>query len=203
MCPCSGLYDRHLGANNFVCRVLQEAGIPHRREQSVDGSASRPADILLSGFARGQDVALDITITHPIQVHRAHGFGAAKAAMEHARREKYRAHQRACSRVGVRFEPLVLDTWGGVHGGAGSVWSSIVQAVSRGLRVADRTARLGTLRQGFSLSVVRAVAKQLASLPLATDPDPTNLMESVHEEHDAHEGTAGTGDDDDLSSDEG
>ena len=172
MCPCSAFHDRHLGANNFVCRVLQEAGIPHRREQSVDGSGSRPADILLPGFARGQDVAVDITITHPIQVHRAHGFGAAKLAMEGARREKYRAHQQTCSRVGVRFEPLVMDTWGGVHGGAGSIWSSIVQAASRGLRVAERAARLGALRQGLSLSVVRTVARQLASLPLATDPAP-------------------------------
>ena len=123
--------------------------------------------------------------------------------MEHARREKYSAHQRACSRVGVRFEPLVLDTWGGVHGGAGSIWCSIVQAASRGLRVADRIARLGTLRQGLSMSVVRAVAKQLASLPLATDPDPTNTPDAADELNDPRAGTAGAGDEDDLSLDEG
>ena len=64
-------------------------------------------------------------------------------------------------------------------------------------------ARLGTLRQGLSLSVVRAVAKQLASFPLATDPDPTNLPDAADGLNEPRARTAGAGDDDDLSSDEG
>ena len=167
MCPCSSIFDRHLGVQNTLCRVL-EAGVAHSREKSIDGSLSRPADILLPGFWRGQDVAVDITVVHPLQVHRPYGLGSATRALDDAAREKRRAHGEACERVGVRFEPLVLDTWGGVHGTGKQVWRAIQLAATKRLRPNERTQRLGALKRSLSLAVVRTVARQLASLATVT-----------------------------------
>ena len=107
---------------------------------------------------------MDITVVHPVQVHRAYGFGSAKRTLDNAALDKRRAYGAACDRAGVRFEPLVLDTWGGVHGSGKLVWRAIQLAVTKRLRPNERAHRLAALKRSLSLSVVRTVARQLASL---------------------------------------
>ena len=76
--------------------------------------------------------------------------------------------------MGVRFEPFVLDTWGGVHGSGKRIWRAIQLAATRRLRPADKAQRLGALKRSLSLAVIRTVARQLSSLATAT-ADSTTL----------------------------
>ena len=92
MCLTSPIFERHLGVQNCLCRVLGDAGIAHSRERTIDESLSRPADILLPGFWRGQDVAVDTIVVHPVQVHRSYGFGSAKRRLDNAALDKRRAY---------------------------------------------------------------------------------------------------------------
>ena len=111
---------------------------------------------------------MDITVVHPVQVQRAYGFGSAKRTLDDAALNKRRAHGAACDRAGVCFEPLVLDTWGGVHGSGKLVWRAIQLAVINCLRPNERAQRLAALKRSLALSVVRTVARQLVSLATAT-----------------------------------
>ena len=67
------------------------------------------------------------------------------------------------------FEPLVLDTWGGLHGASRATWKSIFAAATRGSAHAVRAARSELINQGLSLPLMRGVAKQLAMTSLASD----------------------------------
>ena len=138
MCQCSGIFERHLGTQNYICQVLRDAGIAHKREQAVDGGLTRPADIFLTAWRGGRDVAIDVTIVHVNQVHRPFGFGEAKATMEGSASHKRQEHGATCQRVGVDFEPLVMDTWVCVHGTSRALWNSIVSAATRRLRPVER-----------------------------------------------------------------
>ena len=106
---------------------------------------------------------MDITVVHPIQVHRAYGFGSAKRTLDDAALNKRRLYGAACDRAGVRFEPLVLDTWGGVHGTGKLVWRAMQLAATRRLGPYERAQRLAALKRSLALSVVRTGARQLAS----------------------------------------
>ena len=99
---------------------------------------------------------------------RPYGSGSAKRTLDDAAHDKRRAYGDACDRMGVRFEPFVLDTWGGVHGTGKRVWRAIQLAATRRLRPTDKAQRLGALTRSLSLAVVRTVARQLASLATAT-----------------------------------
>ena len=113
-------------------------------------------------------MAVDITVVHPVQVHRPYGYGSAKRTLDDAAHEKRRAYGDACDRMGVRFEPFVLETWGVVHGSSKRVWRAIQLAATRRLRLTDKAQRLGALKRSLSLAVVRTVARQLASLATVT-----------------------------------
>ena len=82
---------------------------------------------------------------------------------------KRRDYEPACTRAGVLFEPLVLDTWGGLHGASRATWKSIVAAATRGCAHTGRAARSGTINQGLSVALMRGIAKQLAMTSLASD----------------------------------
>ena len=122
-------------------------------------------------------MAVDITVVHPVQVHRPYGCGSAKRTLDDAAHDKRRAYGDACDRMGVRFEPFVLETWGGVQGSGKRVWRAIQLAATWRLRLPDKAQRLGALKRSLSLAVVRTVAHQLASLATATtDPNISTVV---------------------------
>ena len=57
---------RHHGVVNYICQVLQTAKIPFERESACLGDGRRPADILLKGWEGRQDLAVDVTVVHPL-----------------------------------------------------------------------------------------------------------------------------------------
>ena len=63
-CGKVGFGPRHRGTQDFLCRMLAQARLPHEREAHVNGDARRPADVLLRGWEAGRDMAVDLTIVH-------------------------------------------------------------------------------------------------------------------------------------------
>ena len=80
----------------------------------VPGSASRPADVFLPTWERGQPAALDITIVSTLQnrtVVRAASVSG--YALSITREKKVAVHSEACRSVGVSFVSMVVKTLGG------------------------------------------------------------------------------------------
>ena len=72
-CHKNGITHRHNLLRDAWAEVLGRAGIPHAREVMIPAglgrsstfARERPADILLIGWDRGRDVAIDFTVCHP------------------------------------------------------------------------------------------------------------------------------------------
>ena len=114
---CGGNGDRILRHNSIRDAIFNSAcsaALAPRREvpSLIPGSQSRPADIYLPNWERGQPAALDVTIISPLQSLTLHR--AASYALTVGKQRKVAAHAAACHAVGVSFVPLVFETLGGM-----------------------------------------------------------------------------------------
>ena len=169
-----GFATRHLGVQNFICRMLTQAHIPHDREVDVNSSGRRPADILLKAWEDdGKDCAVDLTVIHlcpPAQGRFPPGTAARLAA--NAEDHKRRESEGLCNAVGTTFTPMVMDAWGGLHGEARALWRKMAARCTARTTIACRSAVIGLLRQGLAVATVRAVAAQLEHLEDVTPETP-------------------------------
>ena len=116
---CGGNGDRihrHDSLRDALFSAAQSAALAPRKEMPslVPGSASRPADVFLPTWERGQPAALDVTVVSTLQnrtVVRAASVSG--YALSVARERKVAAHSEACQSVGVSFVPMVVETLGG------------------------------------------------------------------------------------------
>jgi len=167
-CNRNGLWSRHFGIQSFLCWVLSTAHVPHEREQGTGTDARRPADILLKGWQSGQDMAVDLTVHHPLGINDARTVDSARASMRQAADQKTRLYSGLCSDKGWAFSPMVFDTWGGIHGAGAALWKAIAFAVTAGLPPGLREAKQFALRRALSVKVALCVAAQLEALRLTS-----------------------------------
>ena len=78
------------------------------------GTSSRPADVFLPIWKRGQPAALDVTVISTLQNLTVAGVASTKGhALSVARERKMALHSTACHSVGVSFFTLVVESLGG------------------------------------------------------------------------------------------
>ena len=124
-CKKNLMVPRHHALRDQLCDVLQKAGLRHKAEVVIPPGGGRvspfalerPADILLIGWDRGRDVAVDLTFSHPLNVS-CHPLSREKAKrhltdVEHAKKTKEGAQ---CTAVGWGFHPAAFSPWGGAWG---------------------------------------------------------------------------------------
>ena len=172
-CVKVGFGARHSGAQDFICRMLAQARLPHEREAHVGGGVRRPADILLRGWSDGGDLAVDLTVVHVCAPSRVEfAAGAAKVAVAKAEGEKRKESAALCAAAGCAFTPFVMDAWGGVHGAGKALWKALSDRCTAGRQGTTKTTEVGRLRQGLAVAVVSAVAGQLDHLLSVTAEPP-------------------------------
>lgn len=90
---------------------------PTREERNLlPDSERKPGDVFISGWAHGRDVALDSTVTSPLQlslVHKAADIGG--HAADQRFRSKIGTYWKKCNQEAIEFIPLVIETHGGWH----------------------------------------------------------------------------------------
>ena len=109
---------RHDSIRDALFSAAQSAALAPRKEAPslIPGSSSRPADVYLRYWVRGQPAALDVTVISTFQQQNMTG---AASVQGHAlqvgedRKMHMAAHADACRAVGVVFVPLVMETLGG------------------------------------------------------------------------------------------
>ena len=116
---CGGNGDRihrHDSIRDAVFSAAQSAALAPRREVPalVPASSSRPADIYLPTWKRGQPAALDVTVISTLQSLTLSGAASTPGhALSVAAERKRTAHATACHSVGITFIPLVVESLGG------------------------------------------------------------------------------------------
>ena len=107
---------RHDSIRDTLFSIAQTAALAPRKEvpSLFPDSRSRPADVYLPYWKRGQPAAMDVTVISPLQQKT---LAAASISQGHAltvgEDRKMAANAEACREVGVSFIPLVVETLGG------------------------------------------------------------------------------------------
>ena len=116
---CGGNGDRihrHDSLRDALYSAAQSAALAPRREvpSLIPGSSSRPADVFLPQWKRGQPAAIDVTVISTLQQLTVVGASTTKGhALSVGEERKRAAHAEACHSVGVSFIPLVIESLGG------------------------------------------------------------------------------------------
>ena len=128
---CGGNGDRihrHDSIRDAVFSAAQSAALAPRKEvpSLIPGSSSRPADVYLPNWTRGQPAALDVTVISPLQQLTMQGAASMQGhALSVGATRKNAAHADPCHDVGVTFIPLVVETLGGWSNEAARTISNI------------------------------------------------------------------------------
>ena len=116
---CGGNGDRifrHDSIHDTLFSVAQSAALAPWKEAPslIPSSSSRPADIYLPIWKRGQPAALDVTVLSTMQQLTQASAASTPGYVLHVGEErKMVAHAEACRSVGVHFVLIVAETLGG------------------------------------------------------------------------------------------
>ena len=153
-CRQNNFSARHGALQDSLLLVLGMAKQPAEREQPLrQANASRvlrqqlrPADILLRGWAGGRDVAVDVTIAHPLQLaEQPWQVDKAKSFLRRRERLKVEKYEAACHLEGWGFLPMAFSTWATPGPGAFGLLSWILPRAAAGPDAEDRSPRLSEL----------------------------------------------------------
>ena len=123
-CPKNGISRRHNSLRDCWGDILRQAAIPHVKEAPALQN-ERPADILLLGFDKGIDVALDFTVSSPLDQY---PFSPDKAKKHLAAKEanKKQHNSDMCARLRWECCPVGYSTWGGEGPGARKLFHEVM-----------------------------------------------------------------------------
>jgi hypothetical protein len=113
-CHKGSLWNRHFHVQDFLLQTANRSGVPCQREVSVaDNSQERPADLFFPRWDGPRDLAVDITIRHPVppSLYPVNP----ETAINHfsaAERSKDRHYTDMCDLAGADFCPALFSTWG-------------------------------------------------------------------------------------------
>ena len=116
---CGGNGDRihrHDSIRDALFSVAQTAALAPRKEvpSLIPDTLSRPADVYLPNWMRGQPAALDISVISTMQQLTLQGAANIPGyALGVGEERKMAAHAEECRAVGITFIPLVVETLGG------------------------------------------------------------------------------------------
>ena len=103
---------RHNSLRDVVYATAKTAALsPAREERSLlPGSADKPADVFLPGWATGRDAALDVSVVSPLQQQlvRKAAYEAGSAARKRFQ-EKNAKYYQPCADEGIMFFPLIIE----------------------------------------------------------------------------------------------
>ena len=121
---CGGNGDRihrHDSIRDALFSTAQSAALAPWREAPllIPGSSSRPADVYLPNWMRGQPAALDMTVISPMQQLTIAGAARSPGyVLKVGEDRKMAAHVEECHSAGILFTPLVVEALGGWCEGA-------------------------------------------------------------------------------------
>ena len=173
MCCGSGCerISLHNALRDAIFDTAASAGLAPVKEGRflLPGADRRPADVLVPHWAGGRDVALDVTVVHPIQAATMPNAATTPGfALSFAHDRKVRGAQEDCQRQGIAFIPMVAESFGGWHTAAEREVKKLGAALARhtgqdeGQATGHLWGRLGILLQRGNAALL---ANRVPGLP--------------------------------------
>ena len=170
-CRRNNFYGRHFAVQESFISMAQAGDQPFMREVQLaranavpNGPSLRPADLLLKTWQGGKDLAVDITISHPLQISQQPWTAAkAKGYLSTVEKKKMAKYGEACRLEGWDFTGAAFDTWGGVGPGAKQLLFKLLRRAVGGVPTELRALRAQEHKQHLSLALMRQVWKLLSA----------------------------------------
>ena len=161
-CRLGGAWDRHNKVGSTIASIATSAGLNVQREVQIHGK-QRPADLLLTNFVNGQDVAVDLTVIHSVLPSRP--WEPHKLAVDQAEATKTAKYQECCTTAGVHFFPLGMDAFGAFGTQGSDLLGKLFHKYAGRVAVGDEQRFPGQFQrecwQRVSVALRRGVAAQL------------------------------------------
>ena len=174
-CKHNNFTARHGAVQDCLLEFLTQANLPVEREQPLTKANSRlvlqealrPADLLLKRWANGKDVAIDVTVCHPLQKCEL-PWSINKGTSFLKRREdaKIAKYFDACALEGWDFLPIAFSTWGSTGPQAYTLLRRILRRAAMGTDADSRSARISEMSNRLSLSLFRQLISLLHPIHL-------------------------------------
>ena len=170
-CRRNNYYGRHYAVQESFVSMAQAGDQPFLREAPLlkqalvpQGRPLRPADLLLRAWQGGKDLAVDVTISHPLQAaQQPWSAEKARGYLAMVEKRKLAKYKEACALEGWDFVGAAFDTWGGVGPGAKQILFKLLKRAVGGVPVELRALHSQEHKQQLSLSLMRQVWKLLAA----------------------------------------
>ena len=90
---------------------------PAREENSLlPGTEQKPADVFIPCWDSGRDTAIDVGVVSPVQTQLVRKAAEEQgSAAEKRFNEKLNKYSTACENEGIKFYPVIVETFGGWH----------------------------------------------------------------------------------------
>ena len=164
-CSLNGCKQRHDRLRDALADNLRRSGILHLVEQCCsERSSLRPADVLLMHWEGGRNCAVDLVISHPLQLAQ-YPLSADKASRHCAASERRKVQSIVQHpdfvQSGWGFLPMGFGTFGNAGPSSLRLLSQILQKATADLHGWEKTKRAMEIRQSLSSTLMRQVGRQL------------------------------------------
>ena len=161
-CCKNGFAQRHNAVRDAFHDICVRNRIMVQKEvQASDDDRRRPADLLLLGWDKGKDVAVDFVVSHPLGLSASISIEEAKRHLAKQETGKIQKEGELCSGVGWGFQPAALSPWGSMGRGAQSLVFEIGKRGTGHLQGWAKAKCLREMRQHISITLARRVAQSL------------------------------------------
>ena len=174
-CKHNNFSARHGAVQECLLEFLRDAKQPVEREQGLDRENSRrvlkdrlrPADLLIRNWSAGKDVAVDVTVAHPLQRSES-PWNMTRVSTFLKRREdaKILKYEDACRQEGWEFLPMAFSTWGSPGPQAYTLLHKILRRAAAATSAESRSEKISSLSNRLSLSLFRQVIALLQPIHL-------------------------------------
>ena len=174
-CQSNNFAARHGALQGVLIEILAQARQPCEREVGLDTDNAgrtlrqqlRPADILLKGWDGGKDVAVDVTVVHPVQQsERPWNSTRAKSFLRKREEAKTKKYEEPCRKEGWGFLPMAFSTWCTPGPGADRLLGRIIRRAAAAADPSQKATRIAQLSNQVSLAIFRQVLSFLTPIHL-------------------------------------
>ena len=164
-CRHSGLWRRHNFPRDVLSDIATSAGLRCQTEACVQGKA-RPADVLVYEWDSGRDLAVDLTVRHPLAA--SGQWDPRKSQLADAEEEKNRKYLAVCNDEGMDFTPAGISTFGAFGSQGRSFLSKLFNRYAKRFGREQEERFLGQFQlqcwERLSVALHKAIALQLTSV---------------------------------------
>ena len=161
-CRSNGIAERHNALRDEVLDVCTKSGIAARPEQGCFGD-TRDADLLLVGWCKGRNTAVDFTVVHPLAPSNwPLRLEEVTRELKSAEARKVAIAEERCQYAGWSYLAAAFSPWGMAGPSGKGLLQEICRRAVASLSGWEKIRRQGEIAVGISVTLQQQVARQLS-----------------------------------------